>query len=175
MLQRYMKSDQDQLEEFMNTMYVSRGYVFDPEGLHSDIRSINSLYFGTGGGFWLLKEGRSVIGTIGLKGIETESKIGEIKRFFVLPEYQNKGYGKSMMSQVIEFARQAGFIKLRLDTEKQSYKAMSVFRSFGFYEIPRYNENDIAEIFMELSVEEAMPSSRMGARRSESSGEGDNE
>lgn len=147
-----MRSDQDQLEQFMSTMYASRGYVFDPEGLHSDIRSIEPLYLETGGGFWLLKEGQSVIGTIGLKGIDSDNKIGEIKRFFVLPEYQDKGYGKSMMSQVIEFARQAGFIKLRLDTEKQSYKAISVFRSFGFYEIPKYNDNDIAEIFMELSV-----------------------
>jgi len=136
----------------MKTMYVSRGYVFDPEGLHSDIRSIEMLYFKTGGGFWLLKEEQNVIGTIGLKGIDSENRIGEIKRFFVLPEYQDKGYGKSMMSQIIEFAKQAGFIKLRLDTEKQSYKAISVFRSFGFYEIPKYNNNDIAEIFMELSI-----------------------
>jgi len=152
LLQSYIRSDQDQLEEFMKTMYVSRGYVFDPEGLHSDIRSIEMLYIKTGGGFWLLKEEQNVIGTIGLKGIDSENRIGEIKRFFVLPEYQDKGYGKSMMSQIIEFARQAGFIKLRLDTEKQSYKAISVFRSFGFYEIPKYNNNDIAEIFMELSI-----------------------
>ncbi|QGQ95022.1 GNAT family N-acetyltransferase [Paenibacillus psychroresistens] len=152
MLQRYIRSDQDKLEYFMETMYVSRGYVFDPEGSHSDIRSIELLYFETGGGFWLLKEEQSVIGTIGLKGIDSENRIGEIKRFFVLPEYQDKGYGKNMMSQIIEFARQAGLIKLRLDTEKQSYKAMSVFRSFGFYEIPKYNDNDIAEIFLELSI-----------------------
>ncbi|MNF92736.1 hypothetical protein D3C84_753880 [compost metagenome] len=50
MLQRYLRSDQDQLEEFMRTMYVSIGYVFDPEGSHSDIRSIELLYFETGGG-----------------------------------------------------------------------------------------------------------------------------
>lgn len=152
MLQRYIRSDQDQLEEFMKTMYVSRGYVFDPEGLHSDVRSIELFYFKTEGGFWLWKEEQRVIGTIALKGIDSENRIGEIKRFFVLPEYQDKGYGKSMMSQIIEFARQAGFIKLRLDTEKQSYKAMSVFRSFGFYEIPQYNDNDRADIFMELSI-----------------------
>jgi putative acetyltransferase len=69
LLQRYIRSDQDQLEEFMKTMYVSRGYVFDPEGSHSDIRSIELLYFEMGGGFWLLKEEQRVIGTIGLKGI----------------------------------------------------------------------------------------------------------
>ncbi|MBD3919078.1 GNAT family N-acetyltransferase [Paenibacillus sp. PR3] len=152
MLQRYNTSDQNQLEKFMETMYLSRGYVFDPEGSHSDIRSIELLYFHTGGGFWLLKEGQSVIGTICLKGIDSKNRIGEIKRFFVLPEYQNKGYGKSMMCQIIEFAKQAGFKMLRLDTEKQSYKAISVFRSFGFYEIPKYNDNDFAEIFMELSI-----------------------
>jgi len=39
------------------------------------------LYFETGGGFWLLKEEQSVIGTIGLKGIDSENRIGEIKRF----------------------------------------------------------------------------------------------
>jgi putative acetyltransferase len=136
----------------MITMYASRGFVFDPEGLHSDIRSIELIYGETEGGFWLLKEEQSVIGTIGLKVIDTNKRIGEIKRFFVLPEYQDKGYGKSMMSQIVQFARQAELTKLRLDTEKQSYRALSVFRSFGFYEIPKYNDNDIAEIFMELSI-----------------------
>jgi hypothetical protein len=53
LLQRYIRSDQDQLEEFMKTMYVSRGYIFDPEGSHSDIRNIELLYFKTGGVFWL--------------------------------------------------------------------------------------------------------------------------
>lgn len=152
LLQRYIESDQDQLEEFMNTMYASRGYVFDPGGSHFDIRSINRQYLETGGGFWLLKKDKNVIGTIGLKGIDSENSIGEVKRFFVIAEYQDKGYGKSMMSQIIDFARQAGFKKLRLDTEKQSFKALSVFRSFGFYQIPKYNDNDIAEIFMELSI-----------------------
>jgi putative acetyltransferase len=152
LLRRYMRSDQNQLEQFMITMYASRGFVFDPEGLHSDIRSIELIYGETEGGFWLLKEEQSVIGTIGLKVIDSKKRIGEIKRFFVLPEYQDKGYGKSMMSQIVQFARQAELTKLRLDTEKQSYRALSVFRSFGFYEIPKYNDNDIAEIFMELSI-----------------------
>jgi hypothetical protein len=56
LLHRYMRSDQNQLEQFMITMYASRGFVFDAEGLHSDIRRIEPLYPETGGGFWLLKK-----------------------------------------------------------------------------------------------------------------------
>jgi len=40
---------QSELEEFIDTMYTVREYQFDPLGLHSDIRNIESIYINSGG------------------------------------------------------------------------------------------------------------------------------
>ena len=149
----YNSVDQLALENFMKKMYDYRGYSFDPIELHSDIRQIEKVYFSTGGQFWIIKdEDNRIIGTIALKIIDKEQGICEIKRFFVLPEKQGHGKGKLLMGKAIEYARSINVKKVRLDTMKSSIVARAIFESFGFIEIPKYNDNDFAELFYELKI-----------------------
>lgn len=133
-------------------MYTVRGYKFDPLGLHSDIRNIESIYTISGGGFWFFIFNTKIIGTLGLKIIDNELYIGELKRFFILPEFQRQGIGTKLLNHAIIFADQKQLNKLRLDTMRDSFAARRVFEKFGFYEIPQYNDNNIAEIFMEKNL-----------------------
>jgi len=150
----YNSIDQEVLENFMKEMYEYRGYSFDPTGLQSDIRQIEKVYFSTGGQFWVIKEDDNrIIGSIALKIIDEEEGIGEIKRFFVLPEYQGEGKGKLLMWKAIDYARSINLKKVRLDTMKGSIVARAIFQDFGFMEIPKYNDNDIAELFYELKID----------------------
>ena len=41
---------------------------------------------------------------------------------------------------------------LRLDTMRNSIAARKIFEKYGFQEINKYNDNEIAEIFMELKL-----------------------
>ena len=145
----FNENDQNKLEDFMNIVYSVRGYKFDAFGLHRDVRNINEIYKISGGDFWIIKDNDLIIGSIALKLINQKEKIGEIKRYFVLPNYQGKGFGKMLMEFLINESKNRGLLKLRLDTMKESLKAISIFRKYGFYEIQKYNDNDIAEIFME--------------------------
>jgi len=149
----YNSMDQKALEYFVKEMYEYRGYSFDPTGLHSDIRQVDKAYFSTGGQFWVIKEqDNRIIGTIALKITDKEKGICEIKRFFVLPENQGHGKGKLLMGTAIDYARSINLKKVRLDTMKSSIVARAIFRKFGFLEIPQYNDNDIAELFYELKI-----------------------
>jgi RimJ/RimL family protein N-acetyltransferase len=152
--QFYHLADQDELEIFMKIMYETRGLNFDPLGLQSDIRQIDNVYFLNGGNFWLLKEkNNKVIGSVGLKILDEIGRIGEIKRFFVLPEYQGNGFGKLLLKTAIDYAKERELRRVRLDTMKSSIVAQAIFKQVGFYEIPKYNNNDIAELFLELLLE----------------------
>lgn len=44
------------------------------------------------------------------------------------------------------------FAHLRLDTIRNSGPALHLFEKHGFVEIPRYNENPDADLFMELDL-----------------------
>jgi N-acetylglutamate synthase-like GNAT family acetyltransferase len=143
---------QDKLEDFLQLICKSRGQTFDPAGRQSDIRNIENVYQRDGGDFWMLESAGSVVGTIALKTIDRNEGIGEIKRFFVLPTSQGQGFGQRLMSHAIDVAASQGLQKLRLDTVKSATAALSVFAKHGFYEIEKYDDNEVAEIFMEKDL-----------------------
>lgn len=148
----YSYEFQVSLEEFMEIMYSYRGYKFDPTGLHADIRNIENIYQSPGGNFWIMIENGAVIGSIALKILNKIDKIGEIKRYFVLPFYQGKGIGKILIEHLLLNAQKNELHILRLDTMRKFIAARNIFGKYGFQEINKYNENEIAEIFMELNL-----------------------
>jgi ribosomal protein S18 acetylase RimI-like enzyme len=70
-----------------------------------------------------------------------------------LPEYQHSNLRYTILGIVIDQNNSDAKVKslgiLRLDTMKNYEKALSLYRSAGFYEIERYNDNYIAEVYME--------------------------
>jgi GNAT superfamily N-acetyltransferase len=64
----------------------------------------------------------------------------EMKRMFVLDEFQGQGTGRALCAELISRARAAGFSKMRLDTGVMQTEAIAMYRRFGFSECPQYNE-----------------------------------
>jgi ribosomal protein S18 acetylase RimI-like enzyme len=143
---------QSKLDAFFETMYSSRGLQYEPEGCHQDLRNIAVIYQVNGGGFWVLQDVDLIIGTIGLKILDRNNGIGEVKRIAVLPNYQGRGYGKKLLNHLLAVAKTNSLTILRLDTMKSLAKALNLYYHLGFYEIERYNDNFRAEVFMELKL-----------------------
>ncbi len=100
------------------------------------------------GSFFIAKDGKNVIGCIGLKKIQ--SGICEMKRLFVKDEYKGRGLGKELIKTLIEEAKKKGYSKMRLDTLSKMKSAQRLYKEFGFYEIEQYVVNPIeGAVFME--------------------------
>ncbi|MFT3736433.1 MAG: GNAT family N-acetyltransferase [Rhodocyclaceae bacterium] len=140
---------QADLEDFLQFMQESRGYKFDRANLPPDIANIKAAYRDCGGDFWVVKDNDTIVGSIALRTLDPHEGIAEIKRYFVLPAFQRRGIGGELMRHAIGVAIEGGVNRIRLDTMKKSEAALIVFRKFGFHEIPKYNNNEVAEIFME--------------------------
>lgn len=91
-----------------------------------------------------------MIGTVAIRTIDNVKRIVELKRMFVLPEYQGKGYGRLLLEYAITYSREQNYHKMCLDTRKQFSVAQHLYRSVGFQEIDRYNDNEHAELYFEL-------------------------
>ncbi len=143
---------QYKLDDLFTTMYSERGLKYEPEGRHNDLRYIPSVYQEDGGGFWVIVSEEKIIGAAGLKILDRVNGIGEVKRMAVHPECQGKGYGRLLLDHIINEAKQKSLRILRLDTMKSYEKALNLYRSAGFYEIGRYNDNCVAEVYMEKRV-----------------------
>jgi len=77
--------------------------------------------------------------TVGMGALrKLEDGVGEIKRMFIRPQFQGKGYGKEMMARLMDKARELGYHTLRLDTAYFLEAAVHVYKSAGFKERGEY-------------------------------------
>ena len=100
----------------------------------------------------LAREYDQVMGCIALRPLAPA--ICEMKRLFVRPEYRDRGLGRVLVEAIIEEARKIGYTHLRLDTiADRMDRAVALYRSIGFVEIPPYTENPVdSATFMELDL-----------------------
>ena len=145
---------QQDIERFYEKCFTDLGWGYDPAGRHSDTSNVYETYM-RNGCFWCLYEDTLLIGTVAVRNInveDTNEKMIELKRMFVLKEYQGKGYGRLLLETVIAYSRENGFDKILLDTRKELRTAIQLYRKYGFVEIPAYNDNVRAELFFELKL-----------------------
>jgi putative acetyltransferase len=80
-------------------------------------------------------------------------QIAELKRMYVQPAQRGNGVAKELLLQAIDFAKDAGYKKIRLDTLANMTPAINLYKQFGFYEIPAYYHNPEANaVFFEREL-----------------------
>jgi putative acetyltransferase len=101
------------------------------------------------GMFLIAMAGNEPAGCVGLKRFSDDAC--EMKRLFVLPHFRAVGIGKLLSNKIIENAKEMGYKKMLLDTNREMAEAVNLYKKSGFKEIPPYcdNENPNA-VFMEL-------------------------
>lgn len=87
------------------------------------------------------------VGCVGLKG--TDHFYAEIKRLWVAPSARGLGLGKRLMDAAEDTARTLGIALLRLDTNSALPEAGQLYRTTGWREIPRFNDDPYADLFFE--------------------------
>jgi len=120
---------------------------YEERGVLQEMDSIQQNYFDNDGIFLVLTEDGQIIGTGAIRKIE--DRICELKRLWLLTEYHGKGLGYRMMQELLSFAREKGYERIRLETELTQKRALGFYKRLGFYEIQRYSEN-AEDIAMEM-------------------------
>lgn len=87
------------------------------------------------------------VGCVGLKG--TDHLYAEIKRLWVAPSARGLGLGKRLMDAAEDAARTLGIALLRLDTNSALPEAGQLYRTTGWREIRRFNEDPYPDLFFE--------------------------
>lgn len=142
---------QEQVNNFFEKCFSAVGIPYSPKDRHADVANVESNYM-TNGCFWCLIDDNNVIGTIAIRKIDDAKRIVELKRMFVLPEFQGNGYGRLLLEHAVKRAREQEYKKICLDTRKQFSVAQHLYRSVGFQETERYNDNEHAELYFELDL-----------------------
>jgi GNAT superfamily N-acetyltransferase len=81
-----------------------------------------------------------------------EAGIGEIKRMWVSPQARGFGVGRKLLEALERCAQALGFLSVRLDTNASLSEALRLYRSAGYREIDRFNDNPYAQHWFEKTL-----------------------
>jgi ribosomal protein S18 acetylase RimI-like enzyme len=119
------------------------------QNFDEELRSLPGRYAPPAGRLILCRLDGAPAGCVALKPLG--SGICEMKRLFVRPEFRARRLGLQLAQHIIQEARQIGYKAMRLDTIASMERAISLYRSLGFKEIPAYYHNPIPDaVYLEL-------------------------
>jgi DNA-binding MarR family transcriptional regulator/N-acetylglutamate synthase-like GNAT family acetyltransferase len=102
------------------------------------------------GAFLLAVSDGLPIGCVGLKG--SGGDMAEIKRLWICPTARGLGIARRLMHAVEAVARELSVKTLRLDTNSALPEALKLYRTSGWVEIDRFNEDPYPDHFFEKNL-----------------------
>ena len=133
-------ADTRQLEEAI-AFYESKGEL-------QDMDDVEQTYLKNNGVFLVMTDHDQIIGTGAIRKLDPTTC--ELKLVWLLFAYHGKGLGYRMIQQLLAFARERGYRRIRLETDRNGQRrAYELYKELGFYEIPRYSENE-DDVAMEM-------------------------
>jgi putative acetyltransferase len=129
-------------EVFHDTRPLAESIAFyEAQGQLHDMDEFQQTYPDNDGIFLVMLDNDEIIGTGAIRKIDGE--VCELKRLWLLFEYHGKGLGYRMMQELLSFARAQGYARMRLETDQAAqHRAFKFYKRLGFYEIPRYSDNE---------------------------------
>ena len=79
--------------------------------------------------------------------------IGEIKRMWVSPRARGRGVARKLLAALESTARERHLAAVRLDTHSSLAEAQQLYRTSGYREIPRFNDNPYAHHWFEKALD----------------------
>ena len=162
----FQKSDSDKVKEFISDIIVNEfKFKLEFNTLDSDILEIDKIYNKSNRGcFWVAEtvvndndysntqqkqQKQKIIGTTAVRNLKQFESTCELKRMYVSNDFRRLGIGQKLLDTAIGFAKSAGYSRMVLDSSKALHAARALYLKSGFVDIPRYNDNHRADVFME--------------------------
>jgi len=160
----FQKSDNDKVKEFISDIIVNEfKFNLEWDTLDSDILAIDKSYNKSNGScFWVAEtvvndydysntyqQKQNILGTTGVRNLKQFESTCELKRMYVLRDFRRLALGQKLLDTAIDFARSVGYSRIVLDSSKALHPARALYLKNGFADIPRYNDNYRADVFME--------------------------
>ena len=115
------------------------------QNFEAELVNLPGEYAEPKGSIFVVEESKSVfVGCIALRPYSNE--VAEIKRLYIQPSSQGKGYGILLLERALDMAKAAGYKKVILDTLPTMERARNLYRVFGFTQIGAYYNNPLDDV-----------------------------
>jgi GNAT superfamily N-acetyltransferase len=157
----FQRGDSEKVKEFISDIIVNEfKFKLEFDTLDSDILNIEQIYKeSVGACFWVAEsfddnniQRQKIVGTTAVRNLKQFELTCELKRMYVLNEFRRLGLGQKLLDIAIDFAKSVGYSRMVLDSSKMLHAARALYLKKGFVDIPRYNDNYRADVYMEKKL-----------------------
>ena len=121
------------------------------QGFEQELQSLEAMYGPPHGGILLCRHEEEWIGCVAVRPIN--ATVAELKRMYVLPDFQGMGLGRKLLISALNLAKDLGYQSIRLDTLDHMTTAINLYQSAGFREVPAYYHNpEKGAVYFEKSL-----------------------
>ncbi len=150
----YEAGMQQAVEVFFEKCFFDLGWDYEPDGEHSDIVSITDAYM-KNGCMWCMFLENQLIGTIAVRVLDHQG--AEMKRLYVLKEFQGNGYGNVLFQTAIDYIKNRQIKRVYADTASDRDASQHILRKYGFIKTRKYpGSSQYTEAFYELTTENSV-------------------
>jgi ribosomal protein S18 acetylase RimI-like enzyme len=114
------------------------------QGFEEELAGLPGRYAPPAGCLLFAEDGEHVLGCIALR--QLEPGLGEVKRMYVRPAHRGRGVARALIERLLDFAVEAGYARLRLDTLESMTAARNLYEGLGFTRIDPYYHNPIPNV-----------------------------
>ena len=123
-------------QDAASVLDIWREYIASPsisldyQGYEAEFADLPGKYAPPDGRLLLADRCGEIDGCISLRKVSAE--ICEMKRLYVRPRARGSRMGHKLVEQLIDEARTAGYLEIRLDVPEEFVQAKSLYDAFGF-------------------------------------------
>jgi putative acetyltransferase len=132
MLRKAQHVDEKAVLELVKKVLAGYGLNINPAETDKDLSDLDKYYFSKNGYFAVIEVEGLIVGSYGLCKISASAC--ELRKMYLLPEHQGKGFGKMMMEDALKKAGELGYKEIILETNKKLDKAIHLYYKYGFQE-----------------------------------------
>ena len=114
----------------VKTVLSEYGLEIRPDDTDKDLYDTREYYFNNKGWFAVLEKDGEIVGSYGIYKIDESTC--ELRKMYLLKQYQGMGLGKMMMEDALKKAKGLGYSTMVLETNKRLDKALSLYYKYGF-------------------------------------------
>ena len=105
---------------------------------------------GPGGSIFFVQDNEEILGTVAL--MKMEDGVFELTKMAITPSAQGKKLGQKLLAYAIAYAKNKGWNKLIIYSNRKLENAIYIYKKYGFEEIPIEENNPYArgDIKMQL-------------------------
>ncbi len=128
------KRDILRIENIIKTVLEEHNITMPGTAYHDEsLKNMFEYYTGPDRIYFVAFEGDDMLGGAGIFRTEgLPDGTCELVKMYILKEARGKGLGKLLINKCIEFAKEAGFTKIYLETMPALSKAIGMYENSGF-------------------------------------------